>query len=127
MIRKGDKIIVGNLSKRVKLIAHLPQPDGMGGSTPFKFDVKETWADIVPISANRRLALGGVVENISHQIKLRYRDDLLEALTVDGKINQTLRLQYNSRIFTLNSVINMNERNRTLDVLAVEENFDTAT
>lgn len=126
MIRKGDKIVVGNLSKRVTLYGNLRGSDGMGGSTGFPVAVVETWADIVPLSADRRLELGGIVENVSHKITMRWRDDLLEVFSVNGEINYTLYLVYRGKKLTVNSVINVDERRHIVELLATEEAFDTA-
>lgn len=126
MIRKGDKIVVGNLSKRVQLYGNLRGSDGMGGSTVFPVGVLDTWADIVPLSADRRLTLGGIVENVSHKITMRWRDDILEVFSVNGEINHTLYLVYKGKKFTINSVINVDERQHTVELLATAEKFDTA-
>lgn len=126
MIRKGDKIVVGNLSKRVTVYGNLRGSDGMGGSTVFPVGVLNTWADIVPLSADRRLTLGGIVENVSHKITMRWRDDFLEAFSVNGEINHTLYLVYKGKKFTINSVINVDERQHTVELLATAEKFDTA-
>lgn len=89
-------------------------PDGMGGHD-------ETWADVAgcetvpaaiwPISSTETLDQMKLEDQITHRIRIRYRSGLTTAM----------RVVFGSRIFELVSMINREERNISLDLLATEE------
>ena len=87
-------------------------PDGAGGIT-------ESWTDLytgVRASINTKVSsestdLSQTESIATHEIKFRYCPD----------INSTMRINFNGRIFNIISVINKQERNRQIIILAKEK------
>jgi len=88
--------------------------DGMGGFT-------NTWgtvtgmgavpAAIWPFKATETVQAMQLEEKITHRIRIRYRSG----------ITAKNRIKFGSRIFNIISLINVDERNISLDILATEE------
>lgn len=72
--------------------------------------VGDVWAEIKPLSGRQLETLAEQFEDITHQITLRYSAD------IDAKD----RLVYRDRYFEVLHVINFDERDRELRVMAVE-------
>jgi len=68
------------------------------------------WASIRPISASEIIKSDREEMDISHRIKIRYRSG----------ITSDMKIVYGSREFDIHSVININEANREIELLATE-------
>lgn len=68
------------------------------------------WASIRPVSASEIIKSGRKEMNISHRIKIRFRSG----------ISSDMKIVYGSREFDIHSVININEANREIEILAAE-------
>lgn len=68
------------------------------------------WANINPIAGKEFFAADTVNLNISHRIKMRYRED----------ITPDMRIEYKGRVFTINSIINEYELNTVLQLMCKE-------
>ncbi|MDU4979399.1 MAG: phage head closure protein [Clostridium celatum] len=80
-------------------------------------EVSELWEDILnvragiyPISGKEFFAAETVNSEISHKVKIRY---------IEG-IMPNMRIKFNNRIFSIESVINFQERNIELQLLCKE-------
>lgn len=80
-------------------------------------DRTETWvefctcqASIRPISASERIKSNREEMIVSHRIKIRYRSG----------ITNGMRMVYHGRVFDIASVINIDEKNREIEILATE-------
>ena len=103
---------VGELRHRVSIQTQVETSDGMGGSVISWSDVyNDVPAAIWPLSANERLDSMKLELQTTHKIRIRY----LSGLTADN------RIVFGSRTFNIISIINADERNRQLDILATEE------
>jgi SPP1 family predicted phage head-tail adaptor len=127
MIRKSRRQNIGELDKRMKLVYNTTVSDGMGGLTPTQTDLFTTWASVKPVSAKRLLEIDRAVQNTTHQIRFRWRDDLAPLGYVRNYIDNQLRGVFNNRLFTINTVINVDEDDFLVDVLATEESYDIIT
>jgi SPP1 family predicted phage head-tail adaptor len=85
-------------------------PDGAGGSTQTWIPIATVWADVKPVSGNERYQSMRVEADVSHTILTRYRSDILPS---DRAI-------FDGRQMQIKSVINIEERNRYLEIKAVE-------
>jgi len=85
--------------------------DGMGGSFPTWVKVKDVWCDIMPLSGRELLEFGAVASNVSHRIIMRYRSNL----TTDN------RIVWDSRQFNIKSALNLDEEQKIIELLAMEE------
>lgn len=109
MIRPGDLREVISIQERSET------SDNMGGFT-------ETWANVSgmgsvraaiwPISANELLRSEQQQFNISHRIRIWYRDG----------INSNMKIIHGTRTFNIKSIINLKEQNRIIEMLCEEEN-----
>lgn len=102
----------GSLSKRVKLIQVSPVPDGAGGSTPSETEILETWASITPVKGQRAFQYNQIIQSTWYDVLLRYREDI--------SITKDLILEYNGKELILHSVINKDEKGRTIQAVAYE-------
>lgn len=80
-------------------------------------EVSELWEDILnvragiyPISGKEFFAAETVNSEITHKVKIRY---------IEG-IMPNMRIKFNNRIFSIESVINFQERNIELQLLCKE-------
>lgn len=102
---------IGKLNKRVTLkTVTRSAVNNLGGVTETASTVKETWANVRPLSASENLNYGLELGQRTLEFTLRY----------DGVITQTNFLEYNSRTFRIKSVINSDEANKEYKIIASE-------
>lgn len=101
----------GTLKHRIVIQSETKTPDGIGGSTLTWADKMEAWAAIWPLSAKESLDAMKLELVVTHKIRIRYRSG----------ITAKNRIKFGSRIFNIVSLINLDERGRTLDMLATED------
>jgi SPP1 family predicted phage head-tail adaptor len=106
--------MIGQLRKRLELQTITETADGGGGFTETWTKVTIIWGSIKPLDARERLRAMVLETPITHKIMLRYRTD----------ITTKSRLLFGTRIFNVREVINIDERNKYLEILA-EENVPT--
>ncbi len=100
----------GRLRHRVRIEQPVLTPDGMGGSTKAWQELATVWAEIVAISSGEAVLAGKLTPRIARRFRLRYRADITAAM----------RLVYEGRVFNILSVINENEADAMLEILAEE-------
>lgn len=101
----------GKLRHRIDIQSAAESRDAHGAITRTWTTVATRWGSIEPIRM-REIFQGQQIEpRLSHAITLRYYDGL----------DSSYRLQYASRIFNIHSVRNLDERDRTHEVLAMEQ------
>ena len=79
-------------------------------------DDSETWAAILPIRGDEFFSSQQVQSSVTHKISMKY-----QTLSDGTRINPNCRIVLNSRIFNISSVINPEERDIDLEIMAVEE------
>ena len=104
----------GQLRHTVSIQEQTDTSDGMGGFTT-------SWADILgmdavkaaiwPLSAKESLDSLKLELQVTHKIRIRYRSG----------ITAKNRILFGTRTFNIISLINNDERNISLDILATEE------
>lgn len=118
MIGKG-KTTSSRLRHRVTLQQEVTTDDTQGGYTRSWEDVAELWAEISPInpgsasvsaSSSEQYKFGGIETVHTYRIFLRYRSN----------VDASMRIVFGSRIFNIRSVINNDERNELLEIIAEE-------
>ncbi|MCU0955092.1 MAG: phage head closure protein [Hyphomicrobium sp.] len=95
---------------RLALESMVPVPDGAGGSISSWAHVSPVWARIRPLSGSEVSDAGGLAGRVSHEITIRYRDD----------VAPPQRFRLGSRIFDIKAVIDEREAHRFL-ICLVEE------
>ena len=103
----------GSLRHTISIQVESTEPDGMGGEII-------TWADISgmaavpaaiwPLSSKESLDAMKLELQVTHKIRIRYRSG----------ITAKNRIKFGTRYFNIISLLNYEERNKQLDMLALE-------
>ena len=99
--------MAGDLNKRITIKSYSGTPDGQGGLQ----DVTETtvavvWGNIRPLSAGDQFYRQGHQATASHEITIRYRDD----------VTIGCRLYYDALIFEIQGLTNASESGEFLRI-----------
>lgn len=110
-----DALAIGDLRHCLTIQQLLsPSPDNTGFVGSVYEDVASIDGSICPLS-EREMNLGRTVgSTATHKITIRYYDLLASAQ------RGTIRIKYGNRIFTINEIINAEERNYRLDLKVTE-------
>ena len=105
--------MIGKLRHRLTIQQSRRIGDGGGGSEgswddPIK--VATVWGSVKPLSGNERLRAMQLEARVSHRITIRYRTGITTAM----------RVLFGTRLFNIRAVLNLDERNRWLDIMAEE-------
>ena len=100
----------GAYRQRLYVQQEAPVADTAGGSTMAWNTINTVWASIEPITGWERLQAGKLRSAITHRIRMRY----------DNTITPDMRFVLGSRVFNIRAVINVEERNHALEILAEE-------
>ena len=84
--------------------------DGIGGYTETEIDYLKCRAAIWPITAKEIIQSAQLEMQTTHRIRMDYR----------AGITPDMKIYYGDRAFEIISIINVEERNRILDVMAKE-------
>lgn len=103
-----------NLITRLRNRVALEQPadvaDGAGGYTRSYTTIATVWAEILPMNGQEKLDAQKLQSSLMHRITIRYRTD----------VNATWRVRYGTRLFNIRAVMNNEERNGSLIMIAEE-------
>lgn len=94
----------------IRLQREVRTSDGQGGETVGWVDGPVTRAEITPFSMREAVAAGQLATAAMHRIRILYRSDV----TADQ------RVRYGSRTFDIQSVIDVDERHRLLEIICQE-------
>ena len=72
-----------------------------------------TWASITPLSSNTIFTAAQANMKVTHSVVIRYSSDVSD---IDG----SWRVLFGSRPLVINGIRNINERNRTMELLCEE-------
>lgn len=103
-------ITSGKLRNIIDIQRATTTPDGGGGSSVVWSTIASPRAFIKPISGGERFQAMRIEADTTHRVYIRYRADLL---TSD-------RLNFNGRLMQIRALINIEERNRWLEIYADE-------
>ena len=101
---------IGLLKKRIVLQSKQIETDNAGVQTEVWKDAFETWAAILPLRGKEFFASNQIHSEISVKVVLRYKTG----------ITSGMRVKYGTRFFDIKSVINIDERNRYLELMCLE-------
>lgn len=71
----------------------------------------EVWANVKPLSGNERWIANAVTPEVTHRITMRY----------NPRVAPKDRIKYGTRTFGILSVLNIDERNEMIELMAVEQ------
>ena len=74
-------------------------------------EYKSCWASVMPLDGKEKFNLQQTMAEVTHRIRTRY---------ISG-VNPKMRITWGSRTFNITSVINLDEGNHWLEILAVEQ------
>jgi len=111
--------LVNKLRDRVKIQVLQKEPDGAGGFLAQWVDVEETWANLVPMKGTRALEFSQTVGFYPVMITMR--------LTQLDTITRQIRLIHKDKGMVIHSVINVDERNFTADIVAYYKDSEIQT
>lgn len=100
----------GELRHRVSIEQRARTSDGAGGHTAAWSEYTAAWCSISPYRGYQKFQAMQLETPITHKIKMRYQS----GITTD------MRIIFDSRKFDIKEVINVDERNLVLEILAVE-------
>lgn len=103
----------GKLRHRLTLEASTDTNNTRGEPIPTWSTVANVWAAIDPISGREGLAADQMYASATHRIRIRYRAGVIPKM----------RFTKGSRVFDINAVLNVDERNREMVCLATERNL----
>jgi SPP1 family predicted phage head-tail adaptor len=105
------KITSANLRHRVRLQQRASARDALGQEDPAAWtDAIVAWADIQPAAGRSQLAGEAQASPVTHTVTIRYRPG----------VTARMRVLYGTRIFEIDSVIDVEERHFWLELLCTE-------
>ncbi len=102
--------MVASFRKRVVIQTVSQVTDGQGGFTDTWNNIETVYASIEPMKAYERFQAMQMQVPVSHKIVMRYH----------SAVTTSCRLTYQSRIFWVKEIINIEERGRFLKINAIE-------
>lgn len=102
--------MIGDLNKRITLQYATKASDLMGNFTLSWVDYAIIWAAIWPLNASETVQAMQADLVVTHRIRIRYR----------SVFRPDWRIKFGNRYFNIVSVLNANERNEWLDIMAKE-------
>ena len=116
----AKKTTSSRLRHKLTLQQEVQTADGAGGTTKSWGNVTDLWAEIIPLgvtgsgqskNAGKEIFFGDQIQaEATHRILLRYRDG----------VTPDMRLVFESRIFNIRYVANVDEMRDTLSLLVQE-------
>lgn len=103
-------ITAGQLRHRIELQEETKVSDGAGGWVDTWATYATVWAKIKPLSGTEGIFGMQLQDTITHDILIRYRPGVVPAH----------RVKYGDRLFNIRQAINLEERNRWIDLRAEE-------
>ena len=102
----------GNLRHRVVIQRPVEERNDLGEVVHRSWaEVATVWSDVHPLDGRERWLEASVRPELTHAVRLRYR----------GDVTSECRLLHDGRVLRIDSVVNIEERNRELRLRCVEE------
>lgn len=105
--------MIGGLRHRLTIEEEVRVADGGGGFTLTWQAVAveaEVWGAILPLSGREVLRAQQLATPVSHCVSIRYRAD----------VTASMRLTLGARVFNIRAVVNVEERDRWLELMCEE-------
>ena len=99
----------GNLKHKVTIQTYSETQNDFGEVLKGWVDLKLAYASITPLSAKEFFKAGTHAE-VSHKVELRYLKD----------VTPKMRVIFGVRVFTIESVLNIREANKSLQLICTE-------
>jgi SPP1 family predicted phage head-tail adaptor len=103
-------LYAGLLDKKISIQRESRTPDGAGGYLLSWVDFASARAYIKPLSGREAVQAERIQASVTHRFAMRYKAGILPSD----------RIVYAGRVFNIRAVINVEERNRWLEIVADE-------
>jgi SPP1 family predicted phage head-tail adaptor len=100
----------GKLRHRIIIQSLQKVDDGGGGYTEDWVNIGNVWASVQPLQGRELFQAQQVQAELSHKVRIRYREGIVPSM----------RVVFNNRIMEIQSVINIDEANREIELLCIE-------
>jgi SPP1 family predicted phage head-tail adaptor len=104
---------IGSFNQKVSIYSITETLDNQGGVTEAGVKQKTTWAKIEPMTGVRALEYGQLVHGKPYRVLIRKRKDIA--------INENYYLVFGSKTLWIHSVINLDEADKFLEIIAYEK------
>jgi len=101
---------MGKMNKRMAVYSLDETPTASGGTDDTAIALMTIQAALIPLSGNERWMAGGQFRLVTHRITTHYRSDITEKM----------KAVYDGRTFEFTEVVNVEEMNRELQIIAIE-------
>jgi SPP1 family predicted phage head-tail adaptor len=109
-MKASCKVNAGNFNKRLEIQSVIQAADGQGGYTDTWTSTAKVWGSIEPVKGYEKFQAMQLETQITHRIHIRFRTG----------ITTKHRIVYDKRVFDIKEVINLDEDNLFLRLMAVE-------
>ena len=106
----------GSLRHRITIQTKTVTRNSYGEESVTWSDNINCWASIEPIRGNEYFSAQQIQSGVTHRITIRYR-----TLADGTAINPNCRVEYGTRYFNIQSVLNPSERDISLQLMCIEE------
>lgn len=103
-------MIAGTLRHKITFWDFVPQEDDLGGHARVPVNKGQVSAEVCPASSGETWVAAQKSLTVTHTITIRYRE-----------LDSRWRIEFRGRWFSIQGVINLDERNRQLKIQALEE------
>lgn len=105
------KARIGDMRHRVTFQQSIKTPDGYKGFTVGWQDVVTVWASVEPLTGREYFYSHQIKAEVTHRVKIRYRTD----------ITTKMRIKHRNRVLGIESIIDLKERCKMLEIFCKEE------
>ncbi len=105
----------GDLNRPILIQSRATGQDTFGGQLLTWADVKTVYAKIESLTANEKNVSQAIYADVSHRITIRFDSLFADTKTVGG-----YRIVYKGRIFDIKGSMNLNEEDRTIELMVSE-------
>jgi len=105
------KARIGDMRHRITFQKSVKTPDGHKGHTVSWQDLITVWASVEPLTGREYFYSHQIKAEVTHRVKIRYRED----------ITTEMRAKFGERVLEIESIIDLKERCKMLEIFCREE------
>jgi head-tail adaptor len=106
----------GTLNRLIQIQARTTTPDTFGGQSETWTTINSVYALIEALSASERSAAASYSTDVSHRVTCRFDPGTF----ADPRMVASYRVLYGTRIFNIAGMLNIDEANRTVQLMCDE-------
>lgn len=105
----------GTLNRSIQIQQRTTGKDSFGGQVQTWTTLKTVYAYIEALQGSEKIAAMSYSTDVSHRVTVRY-----DAIFIDPRVVATYRILYGARIFNIEAALNVDESNRTIEMICSE-------